>query len=194
MQVGKIAGPSGPVRAGPCTMVILGAAGDLTRRKLLPSLLHLEADGALHEEFAVVGVGREPLSDEAFRDQVRAALGASGGLWQRFAPRLFYAAGNLKEPATYDDLARRLRLLESTGGERGRLFYLAVPPSVYETAIEGLNLDFADIVARGRIEAMEPTPEERDDNQFVNLPRIGFEFNRRDYGRLRQLIDVLNSF
>src|SRR5881409_1716683 len=59
-----------------------------------------------------------------------------------------------------------------------------------ETAIEGLNLDFADIVARGRIEAMEPTPEERDDHQFLNLPRIGFEFNRRDYGRLRQLIDV----
>ena len=41
---------------------------------------------------------------------------------------------------------------------------------------------------------MEPTPEERDDHQFLNLPRIGFEFNRRDYGRLRQLIDVLNSF
>ena len=52
----------------------------------------------------------------------------------------------------------------------------------------------ADIVSSGRIEAMEPTPEERDDNQFVNLPRIGFEFNRRDHGRLRQLIDVLNSF
>ena len=41
---------------------------------------------------------------------------------------------------------------------------------------------------------MEPTPEELDDRQFLNLPRIGFEFNRRDYGRLRQLIDVLNSF
>ena len=78
-------------------------------------------------------------TDEGFREQMRAALGASGGLWQRFAPRLFYAAGNLKEPAAYDDLAKRLRLLESTGGERGRLFYLAVPPSVYETAIEGLS-------------------------------------------------------
>ena len=139
MQVGRIPGPSGLVRAGPCTMVILGAAGDLTRRKLLPSLLHLESDGALHEEFAVVGVGREPLSDEGFREQVRAGLDASGPLWQRFAPRLFYAAGNLKEPATYDDLTKRLRLLESTGGDRGRLFYLAVPPSVYQTAIEGLS-------------------------------------------------------
>jgi hypothetical protein len=63
-----------------------------------------------------------------------------------------------------------------------------------KTAIEGLNLDFGDIVASGRIEVIDPTPEERDDHQFLNLPRIAFEFNKRDYGRLRQLIDILNSF
>src|SRR6266545_6772820 len=74
------------------------------------------------------------------------------------------------------------------------LLVMRLKHKLTETAIEGLNLDFADIVASGRIEAMEPTPEERDDHQFLNLPRIGFEFNRRDYGRLRQLIDVLNSF
>jgi len=48
--------------------------------------------------------------------------------------------------------------------------------------------------AGGSIDAMEPTPEEGDDDQFVHLYRIGFEFNRPDYGRLRQMIDVLNSF
>jgi len=74
------------------------------------------------------------------------------------------------------------------------LLVMRLKHKLTETAIDGLNLDFADIVASGRIEAMEPTSEERDDNQFVHLPRIGFEFNRRDYGRLRQLIDVLNSF
>src|SRR6266511_2407528 len=74
------------------------------------------------------------------------------------------------------------------------LLVMRLKHKLTETAIEGLNLDFADIVASGRIEAMEPTPEERDDHQFLNLTRIGFEFNRRDYGRLRQLIDVLNSF
>jgi uncharacterized protein (TIGR00730 family) len=63
-----------------------------------------------------------------------------------------------------------------------------------ETAIEGLNEDFADIITAGRIGIMEATPEEREDNQFVHLPRIGFEFNKRDYGRLRQMIDVLNGF
>jgi uncharacterized protein (TIGR00730 family) len=63
-----------------------------------------------------------------------------------------------------------------------------------DTAIEGLNEDFADIITAGRIGIMEATPEEREDNQFVQLPRIGFEFNKRDYGRLRQMIDVLNGF
>lgn len=62
------------------------------------------------------------------------------------------------------------------------------------SAIEGLNQDFADIVTGEKIQSIEPTPEEREDNQVLDLPRIAFGFNRRDYGRLRQLIDVLNSF
>ncbi len=66
------------------------------------------------------------------------------------------------------------------------------PPSNY--AIDGLNQDFKDIILGEKIETIEPTPEEREDNQYLNLPRIAFGFNRRDYGRLRQLIDVLNSF
>src|SRR6185369_8328772 len=63
-----------------------------------------------------------------------------------------------------------------------------------ETIIDGLNQDFSDLIANGKIQAIEPTPEEREDNQFVKLPRIAFEFNKRDYGRLRQLIETLNSF
>src|SRR5205809_1140087 len=55
------------------------------------------------------------------------------------------------------------------------------------SAIDGLNQDFSDIVTAGQIQTIETTPEEREDNQFVDLPRIGFEFNKRDYGRLRQL-------
>lgn len=61
------------------------------------------------------------------------------------------------------------------------------------TAIQALNEDFSDIISGRKIQAIEPTPEEKEDNQFLDLPRIGFEFNRRDYGRLRQMIDVLNS-
>ena len=63
-----------------------------------------------------------------------------------------------------------------------------------ESAVEGLNEDFADIIANGRIQIIGATPEEREDNQVPNLPRIGFEFNKRDYGRMQQLIEILNSF
>jgi uncharacterized protein (TIGR00730 family) len=66
------------------------------------------------------------------------------------------------------------------------------PPT--ETAITGLNQDYADIINGEEIHSIEPTPEEREDNAFLDLPRIAFSFNRRDYGRLRQLIDTLNSF
>ena len=65
------------------------------------------------------------------------------------------------------------------------------PPS--PSAIAGLNEDFADIVNGQKLRLIDPTPEEREDEQFIDLPRIAFGFNRRDYGRLRQLIDVLNS-
>jgi hypothetical protein len=65
------------------------------------------------------------------------------------------------------------------------------PPS--PSAIDGLNDDFSDIITGEKIHMIEATPEEREDDQFVELPRIAFGFNRRDYGRLRRLIEVLNS-
>ena len=64
------------------------------------------------------------------------------------------------------------------------------PPS----ALDALNADFADIIVGPKIEVIDPTPEEREDNAYLDLPRIAFGFNRRDYGRLRQMIDVLNSW
>ncbi len=63
-----------------------------------------------------------------------------------------------------------------------------------DSAIQGLNQDYKDIISGEPIHVIEATPEEREDNQYLELPRIAFGFNRRDYGRLRQLIDVLNSF
>ena len=56
-----------------------------------------------------------------------------------------------------------------------------------------MNEDFADIIVEGKIAAIKPTPEEMEDNDDLELARIAFSFNRRDYGRLRQLIDVLNG-
>ena len=76
------------------------------------------------------------------------------------------------------------------------LLVIRVQHAPTDSAIAGLNQDFADIINGGKapIRVIEPTPEEREDNQFLQLPRIAFEFNRRDYGRLRELIDTLNSW
>jgi uncharacterized protein (TIGR00730 family) len=73
------------------------------------------------------------------------------------------------------------------------LFVIRLKNAPSESAIEAMNEDFADIVIGPPIKRIEPTPEEMADNDHVDLPRIAFGFNRREYGRLRQLIDVLNS-
>ncbi len=62
------------------------------------------------------------------------------------------------------------------------------------SAIAGLNEDFADIIAGEKVHIIDPTPEEHDDNDCLDQCRVAFGFDRRQYGRLRQLIDVLNSF
>ncbi len=61
-------------------------------------------------------------------------------------------------------------------------------------AIDGLNEDFGDILSQGRIQRIEPTPEELEDGSDLEYPRISLVFNRRDYGRLRQMIDAINRF
>jgi len=73
------------------------------------------------------------------------------------------------------------------------LFVIRLKHAPSDSAIEALNEDFADINIGGPIERIEPTPEEQADNEHLDLHRIGFCFNRHDYGRLRQLVDVLNS-
>jgi len=73
------------------------------------------------------------------------------------------------------------------------LFVIRLQHAPTDTAIEAMNEDFADIIVGKPIHRVEASPEERADNDNVNLPRIAFEFNRREYGRLRQLVDVLNA-
>ena len=74
------------------------------------------------------------------------------------------------------------------------LLVIRLKHSPTPTAIEALNEDFADIVAGEKIRSIEPTEEEREDNQFLHLPRVAFGFDRRHYGRLRELVDVVNGW
>jgi predicted Rossmann-fold nucleotide-binding protein len=73
------------------------------------------------------------------------------------------------------------------------LFIIRLKHAPTSTALEALNEDFADIVSGPKIKRIDPAPEEVAEGEFLELPRIGFGFNRRDYGRLRQLVDALNG-
>jgi glucose-6-phosphate 1-dehydrogenase len=129
----------------PCVLVIVGASGDLARRKLVPSLAHLLRDGLLPADFAIVGVGRTGWDDEAFRAAMRGGLDEFGPhpgaeLWERLAPRLSYVSGDLANAATFAAVGRHLAKLEATlPPGSGRMIYLAIPPSVVPIAIEHLS-------------------------------------------------------
>jgi glucose-6-phosphate 1-dehydrogenase len=120
--------------APPLTIVIFGASGDLTSRKLIPALYQLFSKGRLPEEARVVGVARSRLSDEQFRDKVAAARPKSGNghrdRWSEFIARLHYVAGDAAAPGGLERLQAWLREREgSTGGNR--LYYLSVGPDLY---------------------------------------------------------------
>ncbi len=132
--------------APPCVMVIFGAGGDLTRRKLIPSLYHLMREGLLAEEFAVVGVDRLEMTDEAFRDHFEQTLRDYQGtdfdeeVWQRLSERLHYSQGDFKDPAAYQALNQRLQHCSAAHQAAGNcLFYMATPPSLFSEIIRLLS-------------------------------------------------------
>lgn len=129
----------------PQAVVVFGASGDLTHRKILPALYNLARDGLLPERYAVVGYARTGWDDEAFRRHARSAVEAFSrtpideASWKRFADSLYYQAGPFDDPSCFEPLARRLaRIDHEVGTEGGRLFYLATPPSAFPTIIERL--------------------------------------------------------
>jgi len=129
----------------PFTLVIFGASGDLTRRKLLPALFALYASRTLPEPFAVVAVARTEMSSDEFRRRMRDAVAEFGrvqppseGVWSRFAAALHYLSGDPKDPALYARLERCLRDVERRP-PRNRLFYCATPPSLYDDIVERLG-------------------------------------------------------
>ncbi|MGK2960605.1 MAG: glucose-6-phosphate dehydrogenase [Gemmatimonadaceae bacterium] len=131
-----------------CTVVIFGAGGDLTRRKLLPALYHLAEHRLLPDGFALLGVGRDTIGDAAFADTMLEALEASEDIksvkpetWEWLSKRIHYAAGDLSTPSVYAEVSRRLDEIE-TGvpvDEHNRMFYLAIPPSIFEKTLTHLS-------------------------------------------------------
>lgn len=131
----------------PFTIVIFGATGDLTARKLLPALFNLMVEGALPERFSVVGYARRPWSDDEFRANARQAVEQFSRLapikqedWERFAARLSYHRGTFEDPAAYQGLRDRLeRMAQSDGTGRNRIYYLAVSPTESPMVVQQLG-------------------------------------------------------
>jgi glucose-6-phosphate 1-dehydrogenase len=128
-------------RVPECAIVIFGASGDLTKRKLLPALYRLAHDRRLPEGFAIVGTSRTAMSDDEFRTRMREAAQTysedtefNAELWERFAANIGYVAGDLKDPALFTALATKVAATK----QRNVLFYLSTQPSYYEPVVSGL--------------------------------------------------------
>jgi glucose-6-phosphate 1-dehydrogenase len=134
-------------RVRPCALVIFGASGDLTKRKLIPALYRLAYDRRLPAGFAVVGNSRTPMSHEAFREKMCEAVKQyseetpfEDAVWQDFAAGLYYEAGDLKDRGCYERLGTRLSEVERdrhTGGNV--VFYLSTQPDHYPVVISNLG-------------------------------------------------------
>ncbi len=137
------AGAPSPARCRePCALVIFGASGDLTHRKLAPALLALQRQRLLPEHFAVVGYSRRPDGDAALRASLRAALAPVAGdvEWPRFERLVHHVRGDFDDPAGYAALSARLAALDRGAGTAGnRLYYMATPPAAYPSILRGLH-------------------------------------------------------
>jgi len=129
----------------PCVVVIFGASGDLTKRKLLPALFHLEQAGNLPPNFALVGVARRPL-EQSFAPDMQEGIEAGGGVepgdpkLDPFVSRISYYAMNFDDGNGYEGLKQHLAQIDQQQGTRGnRLFYFATAPEYFSDIIKFLG-------------------------------------------------------
>jgi glucose-6-phosphate 1-dehydrogenase len=182
--------PVNPLREGlssrptpqPCSVVIFGASGDLTYRKLIPALYNLGADGDLPTAYNVVGFARREKTDEAFRQELEEAArkfsrqSVNDELWANFSKSIFYHRSEFGNLEGYQTLAARLDQLDAERGTRGnRLFYLSVAPSEFPVILEKLaqvGLNEAKPGAWSRVIVEKPfgkdLPSAQSLNQVVN--------------------------
>ncbi len=130
----------------PQAIVIFGASGDLTKRKLLPAFYHLFLDGLLPKGFAIVGYARTEITDEEFRGHAHDAIGQfarhapEGEVWRDFAEHLSYVPGEFSDPGAMDHLAEHLASTDEHQGTAGnRFFYAATPPAGYPDIVHRIG-------------------------------------------------------
>ena len=167
----------------PATLVIFGATGDLTKRKLVPALYALAVDGLLPERFTVIGAARSELTDDQFRAAMRdavtrfARLRLDEEVWSRFAEGLRYASFSDRDGGL-DGVKRALEIADRERGTAGnRIYYFAIPPS-----------GFAQLAERLRHEGMSREEEGGGFHRMVVEKPFG-----RDFATARELNSALHS-
>jgi glucose-6-phosphate 1-dehydrogenase len=153
------------IHPAPASIVIFGAGGDLTWRKLVPALYNLFLDGYLPDRFAVVGLDRKEMSDDDFRQRLRDGVGqfsrrgkAKDEAWKEFASHLSFFSADFGDPATYAALKERLATHDREWDTKAqRIFYQATPPSLVETIVRQIGkADLAHDRERTRIVLEKP--------------------------------------
>src|SRR5690349_2068975 len=129
--------------AGPCVMGVFGAAGDLSKRKVVRALFNLAKDKLLPDNCALVGVSVDDLSGDSFRDPVTQFLDKEhkgGEAWRWFTERLHYERGDFGDETTYECLSKKLALVDSRFATEGNyLFYLATAPKFFADIVQHLG-------------------------------------------------------
>src|SRR5256884_4743039 len=130
----------------PCTIVIFGATGDLTHRKLVPALYNLAADGDLPPAVVIAGFARRKKSDDDFRRDLEQSTrkfsrqAVRDEIWNTFAQSIFYHQSEFGDESGYKRLAKRLDEIDKNHGTRGnRLFYFAAAPDQFEAILKHLK-------------------------------------------------------
>ncbi|MBI2949688.1 MAG: glucose-6-phosphate dehydrogenase, partial [Verrucomicrobia bacterium] len=130
----------------PCSIVIFGASGDLTARKLIPALYHLYGAKQLPSPFRIIGYARREKTDSEWRTELKTALNqfsrtkpVNETLWEEFSPNLFYCQGDFSEAKAYSKLEQLLTSFGNEALRRNLLFYLATSPSQFAQVAEELN-------------------------------------------------------
>lgn len=129
-----------------CSLVIFGATGDLTHRKLLPAIYNLAYENRLPDHFAVVAIGRREKTDSSYRDEIKQAISKHSrfplneAIWNDVMERIYYKQMDFTQPETYTDLKQYLQGIDykhQTGGNH--IFYLAVAPEYFQPIVRNLD-------------------------------------------------------
>ena len=133
-----------PKTPEPCMIVIIGASGDLTARKVIPSLYNLYLNQGLPDPFLIIGCARTEWNHDEFRSRMRTALEHRSDFneanWQGIAARLFYQIIDYTEYSSFALLSEKLKEYDQTAGTHwNRIFYLSIPPTVYQSTARMLG-------------------------------------------------------